>query len=412
MSKYYANRSDEVTDSEARHGDFIRRVAGECMVLLENDGVLPLAAPGKVALYGNGARATVKGGTGSGEVNSRDTVSIEQGLEQAGFTVTTKTWLDAQQRLADTELAAYHADVHRRARESGTDVFQVMFNEHFVPKALAPFEKAEGDLAVYVLSRNSGEGSDRFNAPGDYQLTPDEVALMTALGQNYRKTVVLLNVGGIIDAPAINAIAGINALLLISQSGNLGGHIVADVLLGRSIPSGRLTDTWAADYMDYPSSAEFSHNNGNWNDEYYKDGIYVGYRYFDTFNVTPAYPFGYGLGYTTFSMEVLETRADEAAVSITVSVTNTGGNYAGREVVQIYASAPREGLEKPWQVLAGFGKTKLLQPGESQTLTVSFPLTNLESYDPAKAAYVLEAGEYIISFVWAATAAPPGFRRF
>lgn len=396
MTNYFANRSDEVTDSEARHSDFIRRVSGECMVLLENDGVLPLPAPGKVALYGNGARATVKGGTGSGEVNSRSVINIEQGLEMAGFTVTTKSWLDAQERLAGAEWNAYQADVCRRAKESGTDAFTVMFNEHFVPKALAPFEKADGDLAVYVLSRNSGEGSDRFNAPGDYQLTPEEVALITALGQNYRNVVVLLNVGGIIDAPAIKGIPGINALLLISQSGNMGGHIVADVLLGKSLPSGRLTDTWAADYMDYPSSAEFSHNNGNWNDEYYKDGIYVGYRYFDTFNVTPAYPFGYGLSYTTFSIEVLKTAADEAAVAITAKVTNTGSTYAGREVVQVYGSAPREGLEKPWQVLAGFGKTKLLQPGESQTLTISFPLTNLESYDPAKAAYVLEAGDYVI----------------
>lgn len=396
MTKYYANRSDEVTASEARHSDFIRRVAGACMVLLENDGTLPLLAPGKVALYGNGARATVKGGTGSGEVNSRSAISIEQGLELAGFTVTTKSWLDAQQRLADAEMRVYQADVRRRAQESGTDVFHIMFNEHFIPKALAPFEEGEGELAIYVLARNSGEGSDRCNAPGDYQLTQEEVALMTALGQHYRKVVVLLNVGGIIDVPAIHAIGGINALLLVSQSGNMGGHIVADVLLGKSVPSGRLTDTWAADYMDYPSSAEFSHNNGNWNDEYYKDGIYVGYRYFDTFNVTPAYPFGYGLGYTTFSMEVLKTAADEKMVSVTVQVTNTGSTYAGREVVQVYGSAPREGLEKPWQVLAAFGKTKLLAPGESQRLTISFPLTNLESYDPARAAYVLEAGEYII----------------
>ena len=182
MTKYYANRSDEVTASEARHSDFIRRVAGACMVLLENDGTLPLLAPGKVALYGNGARATVKGGTGSGEVNSRSAISIEQGLELAGFTVTTKSWLDAQQRLADAEMRVYQADVRRRAQESGTDVFHIMFNEHFIPKALAPFEEGEGELAIYVLARNSGEGSDRCNAPGDYQLTPEEVALMTALG--------------------------------------------------------------------------------------------------------------------------------------------------------------------------------------------------------------------------------------
>lgn len=396
MKNYHANRSDEITASEKRHSKFVRRIAGECMVLLENDGTLPLAAPCKVALYGNGARATVKGGTGSGDVNSRSVVNIEQGLEAAGFTVTTKTWLEEQERAAKAESDAYMADVHARAQESGISEFFIMFNEHFIPKALAPFQKAEGDLAVYVLARNSGEGSDRFNEPGDYELTAEETRLLTALGQNYKKVVLLLNVGGIINASAIKAIPGINAVLLISQSGNMGGHIVADVLLGKSIPSGRLTDTWAADYMNYPSSAEFSHNNGNWNDEYYKDGIYVGYRYFDTFNVTPVYPFGYGLSYTAFSMDARKVTADEKTVSLTVTVTNTGSVYAGREVVQIYGSAPREGLEKPWQVLAAFGKTKLLQPGESQTLTISFPLTNLESYDPAKAAYVLEAGEYVI----------------
>lgn len=396
MIQYFANRSDAVTASEKRHSEFVRRVAGECMVLLENDGVLPLSGPCKVALYGNGARDTVKGGTGSGDVNSRSVVNIEQGLEAAGFTVTTKAWLEEQERAARAENDAYMASVGERAQAGGVPDFFVMFNEHFIPKALVPFQKAEGDLAIYVLSRNSGEGSDRCNEPGDYQLTEEETRLLTALGQNYRKVVLLLNLGGIINASAIQAIPGISAVLLISQSGNMGGHIVADVLLGKTVPSGRLTDTWAADYMDYPSSAEFSHNNGDWNDEYYKDGIFVGYRYFDTFNVTPVYPFGYGLNYTTFSMEIQKAAADEERVSLRVKVTNTGSVHAGREVVQVYGSAPREGLEKPWQVLAGFGKTRLLYPGESQTLTISFPLTNLESYDPGKAAYVLEAGEYVI----------------
>ena len=395
MIYYHANRSPEVTASEQAHSDSVRRIAGECMVLLENDGILPLSGPRKVALYGNGARATVKGGTGSGEVNSRYSVSVEQGLEEAGFEVTTKAWLAEQDRVIQEEFGAYMTDVHQRAEAMGIPDFFVMFNEHFIPKALAPFQKAEGDIAIYVLGRNSGEGSDRYAEEGDYELTQAEAALLTALGQNYEKVILLLNVGGVINAAALKAIPGISAMLLISQSGNMGGHIVADVLLGKSIPSGRLTDTWAVRYADYPSSATFSHNNGNWNDEYYSDGIFVGYRYFDTFNVTPLYPFGYGLNYTTFTMETLGASADEKRVSVTVKVTNTGA-YPGREVVQVYGSAPRAGLEKPMQVLCGFGKTRLLQPGQSQELKVSFELTNLESYDPAKAAYVLEAGEYVI----------------
>ena len=395
MIHYHANPSPEVTASEQAHSDSVRRIAGECMVLLENDGVLPLSGPQKVALYGNGARATVKGGTGSGEVNSRYSVSVEQGLEEAGFEITTKQWLAEQDRVIQEEFGAYMADVHQRAEAMGIPDFFVMFNEHFVPKALAPFQQAEGDLAIYVLGRNSGEGSDRYAEEGDYELTQAEVALLTALGRSYKKVIVLLNLGGVINAATLKAIPGISAMLLISQSGNMGGHIVADVLLGKSIPSGRLTDTWAEKYMDYPSSATFSHNNGNWNDEYYTDGIFVGYRYFDTFNVKPLYPFGYGLNYTTFTMETLGASADEKQVSVTVKVTNTGA-FSGREVVQVYGSAPRAGLEKPMQVLCGFGKTRLLQPGQSQELKVSFDLTNLESYDPAKAAYVLEAGEYVI----------------
>ena len=395
MIHYHANPSPEVTASEQAHSDSVRRIAGECMVLLENDGVLPLSGPQKVALYGNGARATVKGGTGSGEVNSRYSVSVEQGLEEAGFEITTKQWLAEQDRVIQEEFGAYMADVHQRAEAMGIPDFFVMFNEHFVPKALAPFQQAEGDLAIYVLGRNSGEGSDRYAEEGDYELTQAEVALLTALGRSYKKVIVLLNLGGVINAATLKAIPGISAMLLISQSGNMGGHIVADVLLGKSIPSGRLTDTWAEKYMDYPSSATFSHNNGNWNDEYYTDGIFVGYRYFDTFNVKPLYPFGYGLNYTTFTMETLGASADEKQVSVTVKVTNTGA-FSGREVVQVYGSAPRAGLEKPMQVLCGFGKTRLLQPGQCQELKLSFDLTNLESYDPAKAAYVLEAGEYVI----------------
>ena len=395
MIKYHANLTPDITASEQAHSDAVRAIAGECMVLLENDGVLPLSGPQKVALYGNGARETVKGGTGSGEVNSRCSVSIEQGLEAAGFTVTTKQWLDAQSKAASEEQSAYMADVRRRSQESGVPEFYITFNEHFIPKALAPFQKAEGDLAIYVLARNSGEGSDRYDTPGDYDLTQAEIDLLTALGKNYRQVILLLNIGGVINASALKAIPGINAMLLISQSGNMGGHIVADVLLGKSVPSGHLTDTWAAKYSDYPSSATFSHNNGNWHDEYYSDGIYVGYRYFDTFNVTPVYPFGYGLNYTSFAQKVLGVSADEHSVSVTAEVKNTG-SHVGREVVQIYGSAPKGTLEKPMQVLCGFGKTKLLQPGEAQTLCITFDLTNLESYDPAKAAYVLEAGDYII----------------
>ncbi len=401
MQKFLAATSPEITPEEQAHMDYVRSKAGECMVLLENNGVLPLKKVGNVALYGNGARQTVKGGTGSGDVNSRFVVNVEQGLEAAGFTVTTKSWLDAQTTAAADEHNAFLAHVQQRAKDEGKSLGAVMMDEHFLPVALAPItaeqiHASNTDTAIYVLARNSGEGADRSNIPGDYQLLPQEVENLKTLGENYKNVIVLLNVGGVLNVQTIREIPGVSAILFICQSGNVGGYVVADVLLGKSIPSGRLADTWAMAYEDYPSSAEFSHNNGNWDDEYYKDGIFVGYRYFDTFGVAPLYPFGYGKNYTDFAMETLGVTADEENVTVEVKVTNSGTEYHGKEVVQIYGSAPAGTLEKPMQVLCGFGKTDDLAPGQSQTLKISFPLRNLESYDPRNAAYVLEAGTYYI----------------
>lgn len=401
MQEFLAARTPEITKEEQAHMDYVRSKAGECMVLLENNGCLPLKNMGKIALYGNGARQTVKGGTGSGDVNSRFVVNVEQGLETAGFTVTTKGWLDAQTEAANKEHKAFMDHIAQRAKDEKKSLGAVMMDEQFLPKALVPVtpqmvQESDTDTAVYVLARNSGEGADRFNVPGDYQLLPQEIENLRLLGENYKNVVVLLNIGGVINVQTIREIPGISAVLFICQSGNVGGFAVADVLTGKSIPSGRLADTWAVRYEDYPSSAEFSHNNGNWDDEYYKDGIFVGYRYFDTFGVAPLYPFGYGRNYTEFEMNPLSFFANEKNVCVEVKVTNIGNAFHGREVVQVYGSAPKGTLEKPYQVLCGFGKTDDLAPGQSQTLKITFPLRNLESYDPKKAAYVLEEGTYYI----------------
>lgn len=398
MIAYRAQTQPEMTAREKAHLETVRRLAGECMVVLENQGILPLESPGPVALFGNGARATVQGGTGSGEVNTRFSVSIEQGLQAAGFTVTTGDWLDAQQTLTDEDYRIYWEYVEAEASRTGQEPMFVSWAEPFVPRRIAPFSAAghpAGDTAVYVLARNSGEGADRNCCPGDYELLPGEKELLTELGRTYTRVIVLLNVGGVVDAAAIRAIPGVGAVVYIGQSGNMGGHAVADVLLGRTQPSGRLADTWAKRYTDYPAAATFGHNNGEWNDEYYTEGIYVGYRYFDTFGVEPLYPFGYGLGYTTFEQQTVCAQADETGVTLRVRVVNTG-RFDGRETVQVYASAPFHALEKPYQMLAAFGKTRLLHPGEQQVLTLQFPLTCMESYDPAQAAYLLEQGEYRI----------------
>lgn len=398
MALYHALTDASVTPMEREHEARVRRLAGECMVVLENDGTLPLAGPCPVALFGNGARATVKGGTGSGDVNARVVASVEDGLEAAGFTVTTKDWLDAQDALIRRLHRDYWTAVEAEAARTGQEPMFVSWADPFVPQEIAPFSAAAnpaGDTAIYVLARNSGEGADRFCKPGDYQLLPGELELLTELGRRYQRVVVLLNVGGVVDAAAIRAVPGVHALVLIGQSGAVGGHAVADVLLGKTEPSGRLAATWARSYEDYPAAATFSHNGGEFHEAYYRESIYIGYRYFDTFGVEPLYPFGYGLGYTAFSRETLSAGADSNGVTLTVRVTNTG-RRPGREVVQVYAAAPYHRLEKPRQVLAAFAKTGLLNPGAAETVTLTVPLERLESFDPTRCAYVLERGEYQI----------------
>ena len=326
MAIYHALTDAAMTPLERAHLDLVRRLAGQCMVVLENDGTLPLAEPCPVALFGNGARATVKGGTGSGDVNARFTVSVEEGLEAAGFTVTTKDWLDAQAALTRRLHQDYWTAVEAEAARTGQEPMFVSWADPFVPQEITPFSAASnpaGETAVYVLARNSGEGADRFRSPGDYQLLPGELALLTELGRRYKRLIVLLNVGGVVDAAAIRAVPGVSALVLIGQSGAMGGHAVADVLLGKTDPSGRLASTWAKTYADYPAAATFSHNGGQWHEAYYRESIYVGYRYFDTFGVEPLYPFGYGLGYASFSRETVEADADEHGVRLQVRVVNT-----------------------------------------------------------------------------------------
>ena len=368
MATFYASKTGEVSAREKEHSALVRELAGECMTLLENDGTLPLAGAGKVAVYGNGVRHTVKGGTGSGDVNTRTVVTIEQGLKEAGFEILTGKWLDEYDKVLADAQAAYQAELAKKAEELHVPIFAVMFSEVFAqPDVPVITEKEDTDTAIYVLSRNSGEGADRYNRACDYLLGENELADIAYLAEHYEKTVLILNIANLVDTTELKKIKGLNAILLAGQAGNATGNIVADVVLGKSIPSGKLTDTWAASYEDYPSSKNFSHNNGDTNDEYYSDGIYVGYRYFDTFNVTPNYCFGYGKGYTDFETEVRDVEADAKNVTVTASVKNIGDAFAGKEVVQVYYSAPDGTIEKPYQELGGFGKSDLLSPGESQT---------------------------------------------
>lgn len=387
-----------------------RSVATQGMVLLENaDGALPMAAAGNVAVFGVGSYRTIKGGTGSGDVNNRYTVTVLDGLGDAGYSITTSPeYADAVQAAYDAKYPPGSTDTFLGPVTDYSSVEQTLTATSVLPTAAT-------DTALFVVARKSGEGTDRVHGPGDYLLTDVESHNLRLLGQTYPKVAVVLNVGGIVDTNFFDRINGevrdptggpaLDALLLASQAGQETGTAIVQVLDGTVVPSGKLTDTWAAEYSSYPASATIANNDGNPVEEQYREGIYVGYRYFDSYygSIDPAdpervvrYPFGYGLSYTSFSIAVHDVRADADSITVTARVTNTGTEHAGREVVQVYFSAPRTGLDKPYQELAGYAKTDELAPGASQMTTIRFNTRDMASYDSAKAAYTLEPGDYVI----------------
>ena len=393
---YHARTDSKPTVMELNHGDQVRKLAGECAVILENNGILPIVNPSSVALFGNGARHTIKGGTGSGDVNSRFVVNIEQGLKEAGFEITTGNWLDRFDRSFDSHLEAYMAEVDRRVKATGLPAAMIMFE--YVP-GVAPIpsiteEDAQGtDTAVYILSRDSGEGGDRRAVKGDFYLADDEVAAFEFITSNFKNSILVLNTGGIVSLSGFNK--KFSAVVQLSQLGNLTGNIAADVLTGKADPSGRLTDTWCFDFSSYPNGENFSHNNGNTDDEYYKEGVYIGYRYFDSYNIKPDYPFGYGLGYTTFGIELVSVDVNGLDVSVKYKVTNEGAR-AGKEVMTFFVASPHVKLDKPFKELVAFAKTALLAPGEEGTAEASFSLSQVASYCTKCESKVLEPGDYIL----------------
>ncbi|MBQ6363318.1 MAG: glycoside hydrolase family 3 C-terminal domain-containing protein [Lachnospiraceae bacterium] len=401
MNKIFAPTQESIMQDEKEHMELSRRLAGECVVLLENDGTLPFKDVRKIALFGTGARQTVKGGTGSGDVNSRMIINIEEGLKQAGFKITSEDWLDSREQLITEAKIRHREEIDRMAKETGTNEILLEFaNPYREPEMLPLTEKdldPAADAAVYVISRNSGEGLDRFNREGDYLLTGTEKAHITTLAGFYKKVVLILNIGGVMDLSEVREIEGIGAIVLMSQLGNIGGLAIADILTGAAVPSGKLADTWAASYEDYPSSATFSHNNGDVSDDNYTEGIYVGYRYFEAAGIRPLYGFGYGLSYTTFSLKPVETLVRDGRVIVRTEVTNTGSTYAGKEVVQVYVSAPVTELDKPVRELKGYAKSEELAPGQSACVEVDFPLDVMASFSEKDAAWELEAGDYIVS---------------
>ena len=373
--------------------------ACESIVLLKNDGALPFSHK-KVALYGAGASMTIKGGTGSGEVNERHCVTILEGLEDRGFTVTTHRWIDAFAVYYEKAKASYEMEKRKRVNILKLDsIMQMLFDNFRLPAGPAITEadvvESDTDNCIYVLSRQAGEGGDRKAEKGDYLLSDEELAHIRFCAAHYDRFVLVINCGSSMELAALEEIPGINAIVYICQLGSEGGHAVADILDGTVSPSGKLSDTWAKHYDDIPFAREYSYLNGNLEKEYYKEGIYVGYRYFDSFGVAPTYPFGFGLSYTDFTISFDSLATKGTQITVTAQVTNTG-KCPGKEVVQLYASAPDGALCKEYQSLASFSKTRDLAPGESQTLELAFDMSQLASYRESDNCYALEKGDYIL----------------
>ena len=257
-----------MNDYEREHARILRQFGAECTVLLRSDGAFPLDGPCDLALYGSGARGTIKGGTGSGEVNSRYFVTVEEGLEAAGFRVTGKSWMDRYAALYAQAKKRFVRDLKRSALKRGTlailDSMGAVMPE---PEYELPLD-ADGEACIYVLSRISGEGSDRRPVQGDILLTETEKRDILALNEKYEKFLLVLNVGGAVD---LSPVMEVRNILLLSQLGVETGNILADIILGRSTPSGKLTTIWST-WGDYPDVGSF----GEKDDTRYKEGVYVG----------------------------------------------------------------------------------------------------------------------------------------
>jgi len=400
---------DNKPDLEA-HAAVTRQSALEGMVLLENKGnTLPLKGTGKVAVFGCTSYDFVAGGTGSGNVNRAYTVSLLDGLKNAGFTVDEGKKDQILKHIAD-ELAAFKASLP----DDGTSAFYPTPRpSELVPSAaeLAASAKAN-DLAIITFGRNSGEFFDRTSA--DFELSAKELKLLkdvtAAFHKARKKVVVVLNIGGVIETASWKNIP--DAVLLAWQAGQEGGNSVTDILTGKQSPSGRLPMTFPLKLRDAGSSANFPIDSDtgvyfvNRREDVgqkdvdrtvYAEDIYVGYRWFDKKGLEVSYPFGYGLSYTTFAYAEPSVKAAGDGFEASVKVTNTG-SVAGKEVVQLYVSAPAGGLDKPVRELKAYAKTRELQPGESQVVTMKVDAYGLASFNEGTSAWEAAAGEYTVAF--------------
>ena len=351
---------------ETDHLNLVLDNAAECTVLLKKNGKFPIEKPCKIAAYGSGMRYTIMGGTGSGEVNTRFSYTIEKGLEKEGFEITTKKWLDEYDEVRKTAKKEYYKTLKKEAKKKHENpIMYLMGKELLEPCHGLALDAEGGDVCIYVLSRNSGEGSDRKVVEGDVKLTRSEVRDIIALNKKYDRFMLVLNVGGPVDLTPVMEVGNI---LILSQLCSDMGKVLSDILTGKQNPSGKLTTTWAA-FEEYSDEGTF----GDFNDNEYREGIYVGYRYFDTFGHKALFPFGFGLSYTDFEISCKDAEAKGSVVTHKAVVKNTG-SVAGKEVVQAYVTLPEGKLPKAYQELAGFAKTGLLAPGEEEDVIALLPV--------------------------------------
>ena len=422
---------------------WMREKASEGMVLLENKNqILPLKMTQKnIALFGGGAARTVCGGCGSSMNMPRHYIHIADAFREAGYRIV------SEKSLADYVCEYERADALFRPCLFAEGLPQSLAIDYYRPGDLEiPDRELEDaarqtDTAIYVVSRTFGEGWDRklkgdprpldenflrifnelyhndqWSGPArshwrqlrlfertneyvndSYEFTEIEKSNLRRMVKQFSKTILLINAGGPMDMGFLKELPQLGAVMLISYPGQEAGYAVLNALEGRTIPSGKLTDTWTLHYEDNPASDFYSCNgDGNPHEEQYSEGIYVGYRYFDTFGLDVAYPFGYGKSYTEFSHQVQEIYINEQQAELKIYVQNIGKQYAGRESVQVYISSPEGFQEHPYQELMAFAKTDMLNPGEKQLLTISFPIGQMASYHEEKAAFYLEKGEYLL----------------
>ena len=363
-----------------------KQAAAEGIVLLKNDGgLLPFEHGTRLAVFGKAQIDYVKGGGGSGEVHSAYVRNIYESLIRTG-----RVWVfDKLSHFYEDYVSAEYSD----NKTNG------MFDEAKIPRELLREARTFTDTAVITINRFSGEGWDRKNDGKDtyFDLSKKEKKMIDAVTKTFEKVVVLINAGAMINTEWFAQNNRIQAALMIWQGGMEGAAAAADVLTGLITPSGKLVDTCAKSLADYPSSGGFHES-----EDYvkYTEDIFVGYRYFETIpgkKERVVYPFGYGLSYTSFELSQITAREIDGRIYVSVNVRNTG-KYSGKEVVQLYYSAPQGRLTKAARELCAFRKTKLLAPGESETLTLDLTIDDMASYDDTgaieKSAYIMEQGEY------------------